>query len=92
MKINKIVDSHAPLFSSIVRRVVEIQANGMGGGGAEKDRGGREVLRETPFGCKWNSPKACGEAPPVSPQKTPVDIPQGAGLAQIGILGRTSAG
>jgi len=49
MKINKIVDSHAPFFSSIVRRVVEIQANGIGWRWGRKGSGRRRSVEGDAF-------------------------------------------
>jgi hypothetical protein len=75
--------SHAPFFSSIVetrlqnpdqRKVVEVGQNSFGEEAGGRQTGGGERV-SCDSGCMRNSPKACREAPPRVPKRTPVPDP-----------------
>ena len=74
------------------RRVVEIQTSGMGGGGAEKDRGGGDVLRgDGRLDVSGRVPKCAGKSsklPCQGPVRPLWNIHQRGSLAPFGILGR----
>jgi len=71
------------------RRVVEIQTNGMGGGGAEWFRGGGEGLRgDGLLDVSGIAPKCAGKLPCQTPADPCGASHKGGSLAPIGNLGR----